>query len=192
MSSAMKRRVWCGVVCFVLLNCGLVIGCANARGPRTVEVSQAQLLQAIAQRMPLANQGGGPLNWVSASPRLKMQPADNRVAMEVELRFAEPLSGQVFPMVVATSYGLRVDHRDNTVRLSDLKIDGLQWGATPVLLQAPLNQVVTRLVEDLFNDWPVYTFTEKDLGAAARWGYRPGAISVKPNGLSLALLPQER
>ena len=165
-------------------------GCASVLGPRSVELSQEQLLAALAQRFPFNTRALGVFDIVAATPRLKMLPESNRVATEFDLGTTDRLMGQVFKMTLGASYGLRVEPSDQTVRLTDLRIEGLKLGDLPVSLQGPMSGAVTRMAEGLMRDAVVYRLKPEELQTAGRIGYQPGPITVRPGGLSLQLVPK--
>ena len=62
-----------------------VAGCASLLGPRTVEISQGELLEKLSGQFPLTQRVLHVLDVQALSPRLSLQPQANRVTATVPL-----------------------------------------------------------------------------------------------------------
>ena len=63
----------------------LIAGCAGLFGPRTVEVSQAQLEELLARRFPLTRRVLEIFDVTVSAPLLRLLPDANRIATDFEL-----------------------------------------------------------------------------------------------------------
>lgn len=168
-------------------------GCAALLGPRTIEVPEARLQQAVARQFPLRSRFLDLLDIEVATPRVSLRPESNRLGTEVDLSIGERLLKTPYRGTLAFSYGLRYEPGDHTVRLTDLHVERaeLREAAGPggAAVQRQLDRAGGAVIEKLLGEPVVYTLSEKDLDAVQRQGYRPGDIRVRPGGLTITLLP---
>ena len=186
----MSEWSWCKRGCVVVCLLWLA-GCAALLGPRTVNVSQAQLQQWIDQRFPLDNRLLELLDVKLATPRLQMLPERDRIATEFEVNVSDRLFKVPHRGTLAVDYGLRFEATDNTLRLTNLRIVRVEIDGAPALLQRQMERVALQLVEQALNDAPIYALRPKDIEAVQGRGYRPSDIHVTPAGLTITLLPIE-
>lgn len=165
-------------------------GCGSLAGPRTVEVSQARLLEAMARQFPLRLGLLEPLELVALSPRLRVLPEENRLATEVDLDIGPGRVGRSLSGTVGFSYGLRYEPGDHTVRMSSLRVDRLELGPYGPLLRLPAVSFASALAEELLEGLVVYTLPPDDVRRLDAGGYRPGEIRVTPGGLAITLVPR--
>ena len=187
----MSGRSWCRRACVVVCLLWLA-GCAALLGPRTVEVSQAQMQQWMSQRFPLDNRLLELLDVKLATPRLQMLPERDRIATEFEVNVSDRLFKTPHRGTLAIDYGLRFEAADNTLRLTNLRIARVEIDGAPALLQRQMERIALQLVEQALNDAPIYTLRPKDIEAVQGRGYRPSDIHVTPAGLTITLLPIDR
>lgn len=169
---------------------GLAGGCATVLGPRTIDIPQARLLDAIASKFPFGIKVLDTIELVAVSPRLKLLPADNRIATELDVNALEGLGTRPLTATVGLSYGLKFEPSDASVRLTEVRVDRLdvgQWGA---LLRGQGHRMATAIAERLLDDLPVYTLERDDAERLRRRGYVPGEIRVTQTGLSVTLQPK--
>ncbi|MCM5678237.1 hypothetical protein M8A51_01685 [Schlegelella sp. S2-27] len=165
-------------------------GCASLGGLRTVEVSQAQLLDAIARQFPLRLGGPEPFELVAVSPRLRAMPKENRLATEVDLDIGPGIAGRVLSGTVGFSYGLRYEPADHTVRMNSLRVDRLDLGPYGDLLRLRAGSLASLLAEELLEGLVVYALGPEDVRRLDAGGYQPGDIRVTPAGLAITLVPR--
>jgi hypothetical protein len=167
-------------------------GCAALLGPRTVEIPEARLQQALARQFPLRSRVLELFDINVAAPRLTLLPDANRVATEFDLAIGDRLLKTPYQGTLALSYGLRYEGSDHTVRLSDLRIERAELreaGALPGVSRQ-LDRIGAAVAEKLLDDPVVYTLTTRDLEAVQGRGYQPSDIRVTPRGLTVTLIPE--
>jgi hypothetical protein len=163
-------------------------GSAPLGGPRTVHVSQADLLRALSEKFPVDRRVLEVFDIKVSSPRLKLMPQSNRIASEFDVSaldtvFARtPLKG-----VLALDYGLRFEPSDGTVRLAEVRIDRLLFDNVPAPLQNRLNRLGAVLGEQLLEDMVVHRVNPQRLETARSLGLVPGALRVVEDGIDLSL-----
>lgn len=184
-----RRRIltWAGAV----LAPGLVGGCSVWGGPRTIDVTQAQLQQAVERRFPIERRYLELLDVTVAAPRLLMRPDANRVATELEVLVGERITRSQYRGAIALNFGLRFEPGDNTVRLTNVRVDRIDVDGASALLRQQLDRVGILLAEQSLNERPVYTLRAKDVEAMQGRGLRPGDIRVTSNGLAIDLISAE-
>ena len=164
-------------------------GCAALVGPRDVEVSQAQLQQAIERRFPIERRYLELLDVTVAAPRVSLRPETNRLATEFEVLVSDRVFHGQHRGTIGLNYGLRFEPGDNSVRLTNVRIDRFEIDAAPALLRQQLDRLGTHLAEQTLNERAVYTLRPKDVEAVQSRGYRPSEIRVTSSGLVITLLP---
>ena len=180
---------WCSRAFVWVCLVGLT-GCAALLGPRTVEVSQAQLQQWIDARFPIDRRLLEVLDVKLASPRLQLRSDRNRIATEFAVSVGDRLFARPHRGTIALEYGLRFEPADNTVRVTDVRIERIEIDGAPAPLQRQLDRLAQQIAEQALNEAPVYTLRPKDVEAVQGRGYRPGDIRVTSAGLAIVLLPE--
>jgi hypothetical protein len=185
-----RRRGWVASVVVVMLTAALLmVGCAALFGPRDVEVSQAQLQQAVERRFPIERRYLELLDVTVAAPRVLLRPEANRIATEFEVLVSDRVFHGQHRGTIALNYGLRFEPSDNSVRLTNVRIDRFDIDGVSALLRQQLDRVGVMLAEQTLNERPIYTLRPKDVETVQGHGYRPGDIRVTSSGLIITLLP---
>lgn len=163
-------------------------GCAKLLGPRTIEITQEELLDKLSKEFPLRKQVLEVFDVTAAAPTLRMLPEADRVSTLIPFTARERLLGGEFEGSIGVSFGLRFEPRDLTLRLRDTTVDQVDIGALP-------KRVTTRLgvwlAEEKLKDFPIHRFKPEDLRTADRLGYRVDSIKVAEKALVVRLVPRE-
>lgn len=167
----------------------VLAGCAALMGPRDIEVSQAQLQQAVERRFPIERRYFELLDVTVAAPRVLLRPEANRLATEFEVLVSDRILHGQHRGTIALNYGLRFEASDNSVRLTNVRIDRFEIDGASALLRQPFDRLGAQLAEQTLNERPVYTLRPRDVEAVQGRGYRLSDIRVTSTGLVLALLP---
>ena len=172
----------------------LLIGCAAlAPGPRTVEISEAKLVELISRQFPFNSRYLELFDVSLSAPQVRLMPAENRIGTAFSYSLGSLLLGaRPFQGRLDLSYGLRFEPADNTVRLSQVRVEGFDVPGVPPLYASRANRLGALLAESLLQDLMIYRLKPEDLQAARGWGYQPGALTVLPGGLRLQLDPVPR
>jgi hypothetical protein len=169
-------------------------GCAALQpGPRTIEISEAKLVEIINTQFPFNSRYLELFDVSLASPRVRLIPAENRIGTELGYSLGSFLLGaRDYQGRLNLSYGLRFEPSDNTVRLSQVRVDGFEVPGVPSAYASRANRLGALLAENLLKDFVIHRLKPEDLEIARGWGYQPGALSVVPGGLRLQLDPVRR
>ena len=188
---SLPRRAWLRTALAVLVLPAGLAGCAALLGPRTIDVPQARLEQAVARQFPLRSRFLEVFDIEVATPRLSLRPETNRLGTEVELSIGDRLLKRPYRGSLAFSYGLRYEPADHTVRLADLRIERAELrDAGNAGVQGQLDRAGGAVLEKMLGEPVVYTLSAKDLEAVQGRGYRPSDIRVTPSGLTITLVPE--
>ncbi len=174
---------------WAIVAAGLVAGCAALLGPRTIDVPQAQLQGAVERRFPIERRYLDLLDVTVAAPRVLLRPETNRIATEFEVLVSDRVFHGQHRGTIALNYGLRFEPGDNSVRLTNVRVDRFDIDGASALLRQPLDRVGVMLAEQTLNERPIYTLRPKDVEAVQERGYRPSEIRVTASGLTITLLP---
>jgi hypothetical protein len=93
---------------------------------------------------------------------------------------------------ITLDFGLRFEPGDNSVRLTDVRIDRFEVDGASALLHQQLDRIGVQLAEQTLNECPIYRLRPKDVEAGQGRGYRPSDIRVTPAGVVITLLPVSR
>jgi hypothetical protein len=169
-------------------------GCAALQpGPRTIEISEAKLVEIINTQFPFNSRYLELFDVSLASPRVRLIPAENRIGTELGYSLGSFLLGaRDYQGRLNLSYGLRFEPSDNTVRLSQVRVEGFEVPGVPSAYASRANRLGALLAENLLKDFVIHRLKPEDLEIARGWGYQPGALSVVPGGLRLQLDPVRR
>ena len=95
----------------------------------------------------------------------------------------------IFYLRLDLRYGLRFEPSDNSVRITDLRVQAIDLRDPAGRSQPRISQAVSLLGEQLFSDYSVYQLSASDLAKARQLRLKPGKVTVKRNGLEIELLP---
>lgn len=171
-----------------------VAGCAALQpGPRTIQISEAKLVEIISTQFPFNSRYLELFDVSLASPRVRLIPAENRIGTELGYSLGSFLLGsRDHQGQLKLSYGLRFEPSDNSVRLSQVRVEDFEVPGVPSAYASRASRLGALLAENLLKDLVIHRLKPEDLQAARGWGYQPGALSVVPGGLRLQLDPVQR
>jgi hypothetical protein len=177
---------------FALFGLALLGGCAALFVPRSIDVSQERLQEAIGRRFPLTRRVAEGIDVVIGAPRLSMLPEQNRVAIALDLGAGEGLLDRPLAGSLAVSLGLTFDAADNAVRMVDVRVEKLKISGLGSGLERVLERLGRPLVQGLLERQALYTLRPGDIEKLRTAGVVPGEIRVKPAGIEIALVAAPR
>ena len=185
MGASFKRvMVWATAACALWLG-----GCTAVFGPRTVDISQAQMQQWVDRQFPL-NQRLLDLFDVSvATPRLELRAETNRIATTFDVSVSDRVFKSVNRGTLGLDYAVRFEPADNTVRVSGVRVERFEINGASIVTRGQLERIGSELAQQLLNERVVYTLRPKDVEAVEGRGYRPSELRVTRSGLAITLLP---
>jgi hypothetical protein len=126
-----------------------------------------------------------------SAPRLRLLPQSNRIATDFDIGSVDRLLRSQHSGMLGLSFGLRFEASDNTLRMTQVRVEQLQIDAAPALLQRQLERIGMLLAEQALDDQVIHTLRPKDVEAVQGRGYRPSELRVTPSGVLVTLLPIE-
>jgi hypothetical protein len=175
-----------------------MLGCAALKPqPKNLMISEQRLAALIASQFPFNSKMLEVLDVGVSSPKISFDAANNRINTALDLNVVGSgivglLTKRDYKGNLDLSYGLRFEPKDNTVRMTDVKLNRLQVDGAPELMQRPISRLGVALAQKLLSDQVLYTVNAQDLEAAKGWGYKPGAFKIAPGGLAITLDPIEK
>ncbi|MFM2346658.1 MAG: hypothetical protein RL654_1411 [Pseudomonadota bacterium] len=168
---------------------GLLGGCA-AVVPREFTTTEREMQQALEQRFPMQQRVLGIFDVQLTAPRVLLQPQAGRLMLGFDLAAREAaLTQRDLRGRIMFSSALRYEPSDGTIRLDRVRRENIAIEGLPAALASGLNRVGGWLAESQLDDLVVYRVDRLALEAAARIGLQPGAIEVRPTGVTLRLVP---
>lgn len=182
-----RRRVVAAAMAIGTLT---LAACASLLGPRTVEISQGELLEKLAKQFPASQRLMNVLDVQALAPRLALHPDTNRVTAFVPLVAKDLLRSQEHKGELALSFGLRFEPQDMTIRLKQPRVESARVAGLPAPLERGLTRMAAWLAEDRLKDHVVHRFKPDDLRQADRMGYAVHDLRVTSSGLAVDLRPR--
>ena len=175
---------WLAVLLLVAL-----AGCAGLGGPRTITLSEAELADRIERQFPVDRRLLELLDVRVSAPRVRLLPEANRVAAGFDVATVERMFGAALHGRLELDFGLRYDDVQQAIRLSDVRVQRIDFGPASPVLPGGLQRIGGFVAEQLLEGMVVYSPRPEDLQAARRRGLRPGSVGVTPRGIELTLVP---
>jgi hypothetical protein len=168
-------------------------GCASLLGPRTVDVPQARLQELIEKRFPVNKRLFDAIDVTLEAPHLSLEPDSNRIDIEVALRAGNggPVRASMAGSLLV-SQSLRFDAGDNTIRLSNVRVERFVVDGLPANWQRQIDRLGKPLATSLLEGQVLYALRPKDIAGLEGHGMRPADLRVTATGISITLVPIER
>ena len=164
-------------------------GCAPLTAPRSLTLTEADLARWIEKRFPADRRLMEVIDFHIDAPRVRLLPESNRIATEFGLQASDRLFGRSFKGRFVLDGALRYDAPTHEVRLTQVRVESLQFDGMPAPMQATVNRLGGLLAEQLLDEVAVHRFKPEDIERAQRLGLQPGAVTVTPRGVEIALVP---
>lgn len=185
----MQRRFFLGTWRSLALAglCGAMVPSAQAQQPRYT-VSTAQLQQAVAQRFPLRYPVQGMLDLEVQAPRLRLLPAQNRLAADMAVEAAGPALRRSHSGSFSLDFALRYEPGDRTIRAVQLHFQNLQFPSLQPAVVELLNAYGPALAEQSLQEVVLHRLSPQDLALPDTMGLQPGSITVTQEGLVIGFV----
>lgn len=177
------------VVC-ALAACSSVSGLTGLMGSRTVEISRDQLMSKLGQQFPMKNQVLDIFEVTAMSPRLTLQPDNNRVLADLDIAAKDRLFAKSYQGSLWLSFGLRYEPRDQTIRLQNVTIDKVSLQGLPANYERYLTRLGSWLAEDRLQNFVVHRLTAEQLAQVDKHGLTVSDVKITPKGLGVMLQPK--
>jgi len=123
-------------------------------------------------------------------PRLRFLSEQNRLGCELPIEASGPALRRRYSGNVGLDFALRYEASDQSIRahqirLNAVRVEGLNRDAAN-LLEAYVGQFSQQALGEVV----LHQLRPQDLALATTMGLEPGAITVTPEGLVIAFVPQ--
>ena len=182
----MNRRAWLLVAA---VGMGLAAsGCSGQSAPGSVSVSTEKLQAMVAQRFPRQYPVAGLLQLQLQAPVLRMLPERNAINAQLDAELMGRVLKEQYKGRLDVDFALRYEPTDRTVRAYQIKVNGLQMEGLSPALGEMLSTYANSVAEQALAQVVLYQLRDKELALADAMAVEPGAITVTPRGLSVALV----
>lgn len=185
---AMTRRRLLSVALVGGLASACVAGTAPAPGAFTL--SRERLQDLLARRFPVQRSLAGLADLRLQSPQLLLLPQANRLGTVLDMVLVEHLGGRHWTGVIELDCGLRFDPAPGAIRMNDVRVRRFEVAPLAPADRADLAQLAPPLAERLLEGAELYRVPADQLALAHSLGLTVGALTVLPDGLRVALVPQ--
>ena len=168
-------------------------GCAGLGAPTVITLSESELRLLLAGVFPIQRRVLELLDLELTAPMLRLLPAQNRLALTLNMSSRERLSGKVGSGHLGFDSTLRYDARDASVRLTQVRIERLSFEAGAAAATNPAAQpgnvarIGQALAERALEDLVIYRVPAERQATLRQLGLQPGAVTVTARGLEITL-----
>lgn len=182
----MNRRSW-----LMVAATGMVLAttaCSGKAVPSSVNVSSAKLQEMVAQRFPKQFPVAGLLELSLTSPQLLMVPERNALNAVMQAQLGGKVLKEVYSGTLNVDFALRYEPTDRTLRAHQIKVNSLEMNGLAPAMSDMVATYTNALAEQALGQVVLYQLQEKDLALVDALAMEPGAITVTPQGLTIALV----
>lgn len=172
----------------MVLSAVLLTSCAGWFGPRDIELTTAQLQDALNRKFPFNSRVLELFNIHLTNPRLTLQPETDRIVTMMDASIAPPFTGKSWNGSFTLSSRLALDPARRAVVLADPRMENFALTGIGGPYATQINRIGALLAEQLLKDMPLYTFAPEDF----RYGgtnFVPSQITTKSTGLVVTFVP---
>ncbi len=172
----------------VALAAVLLSSCAGWLGPREVELSMAQLQDALDRKFPFSSRFLELINVQVTNPRLTLQPDTNRLVTTMDALIAPPFTDKSWNGSFTLSGRLAIDPAQRAVVLVEPRMENFALSGIDSAYATQINRIGALLAEQLLKNMPLYTFSPDEFRYAGT-SFIPSQITTKQNGLVVTFVP---
>lgn len=213
-NQAMNRRLALIALTAVAAPLGLLVACAGLTGPTVITLTETELATLIARSFPITRRVLEVIDVQMLAPRLRLLPAQNRLAVDLTVASQERLFGKSGRGQLVFDSALRFEPRDASVRLTQVRVQQLNLDTGSALLEGVFTDVApgympgaaalapaspsaalsgagarigTALAERALEDLSIYRVPAERLASLRQLGLQPGAVTITARGLEITL-----
>lgn len=148
----------------------------------TVPVSE--IAEKLATEFPLKKTYLGLFNVSLLSPSVKMLPSSKRIGTHFGFQAGTSvLGGGSFAGTLDLSYGVRYEATDNSIRLTEVRLDDIKTRQGYSFMDRPLVELGNAIAKNLLRDYTVYRIPENKLSWGKQLGLQIQDVQVGEQGL---------
>ncbi|MBP6899408.1 MAG: DUF1439 domain-containing protein [Burkholderiaceae bacterium] len=196
-TQALRRRALLGLP--AALGLLAVAGCAGLGGPSVITLGEAELARLLSRAFPQQRRLLETVDMTLSLPQLTLLPERNRLVVDLTAQAVERFGGRSGQGRMVFDSALRYEPRDATVRLTQVRVQQLQFelgrreAAAPAATAAAAapsgftQRLAQTLAEQLLQELVIYRLTPERLAQLKSWGVEPGAVTVTSRGVEITL-----
>lgn len=182
----MNRRSWLmAATASVVL---IATACSGKSVPSSVSVSSAKLQEMVTKRFPKQFPVAGLLQLSLTTPMLTMLPERNALNALIPVELGGKVLKEVYNGTLNVDFSLRYEPSDRTLRAHQIKVNSLEMNGLAPAMSDMLATYTNALAEQALGQVVLYQLQDKDLALVDALAMEPGAITVTPQGLTIALV----
>jgi len=166
-------------------------GC-QALAPDRLRFSEADLDAMLAKQFPLERRVLEVIDLRLTDPRLALQPERNRIATTFDLAADDRLFGGRAAARVSLDCALRYEPADHSLRLRDVRVKDLGLSSESSPLRGQAQRIGALAAERLLENLAIWRMKADQVERMGRLGVEPKAITVRADGIEIALGPVAR
>lgn len=182
----MNRRSWLMVATASVAL--IATACSGKSVPSSVSVSSAKLQEMVAKRFPKQFPVAGLLQLSLTSPTLAMLPERNALNALIPVELGGKVLKEAYSGTLNVDFALRYEPSDRTLRAHQIKVNSLEMNGLAPAMSDMLATYTNALAEQALGQVVLYQLQDKDLALVDALAMEPGAITVTPQGLTIALV----
>jgi hypothetical protein len=186
---AMNRRLL--LVAGTWLALGGCSVASRAQAQPVYKVSLEQLERVLARRFPLRYPVSGLLQVEMRQPRLRLLPEQNRLGSELPIEAAGPALRRPYSGSVDVDFALRYEASDQSIRAHGIRVNTVQVEGLGRDGARLIDGYLRQLSDQALAEVVVHKLRPEDLALPSTMGLEPGSITVTPQGLVIAFVPQK-
>lgn len=163
-----------------------VSACSQAV-PTKISVTQAQLEQGLQGQFPKQFPIAGLLQFDMQQPQLQLLPASNQLQADLVVQLAGPTLRTSYQGKMQVRFGLYYEPKDRSVRAQRVEVMALELQDANPAMAEMVQTYGLRVAQQALQGFALYTVRSQELELADSLGLQPGAITVTPQGLDVAI-----
>ncbi|MGV3742301.1 MAG: DUF1439 domain-containing protein [Burkholderiaceae bacterium] len=172
----------------VLASLMLLTSCASLLGTRNVELSLAQLQDAMARKFPFDSRYLELVDVRLTNPRLALQPGTNRLITTMDASLTPPFMEKGWTGNFTMSSFLKVDPARRAIMLDDPRMENIAIDGLSGPYANRVAKALGLVAEQFLQNAPLYTFDANDFRYAGAQ-FLPTKINTTSNGLVVTFEP---
>lgn len=181
---------WAAGVAWAVLGAS---GCAGLLGPPDrITLGPDELARLLDRQFPQERRVLEVLDVTLRSPQVRLKPAQNRLAADLEIGVRERLLGGRWNGTLAFDSALRWEVRDRTLRLDQPRVSDLRLVSAGGDVRTPAERLGAALVERVLDGLVLYTLPAERAESLRAAGVVPSGVAVTARGVEITLSPAAR
>lgn len=167
-----------------------LVSCAGLMGPPKVTLSQSEIERLVERNFPIDRSLMEIFDVTVHAPRVQLVPERNRLAAVVNVRARDRLFASTWQGQLHFDAALRWEPRDQTVRLSQVRVQDLALAQPAAVNRSTLERLGAALAERVLEDSSIYRLSAERAAQMQQLGVEPGAVTVTSRGVEITFAPK--